>query len=109
MSIEPLGARALIEPDRPKKTTEGGIELPEQVVAGTVEGRGTIRAFGTGEKTYNLGQGEELNVGDAVLYKPHAGYDVRVTRKSKEGTTHEQVYLIVRVEDIIGVDREEKQ
>jgi len=104
MSLKPIGARALIEPEQPKKTSEGGIELPEQTVAGTVEGRGTILAFGCGDEEVILPDENVLHVGDTILYKPHAGYGVTVHTKSDEGTTKTTEYLIVRLEDIIAVD-----
>lgn len=104
MAIKPVGHRCLIEPAAPPKKSAGGIELPEAAVADTVEGRGTILAFGGDEPSAMTEQGDILALGDSVIFRPFAGQEVLVDSKSEDGTTVQKVLLIVPVSDIVARD-----
>ena len=71
MTIEPLGARVLIQPLEQETTTASGIVLPE--TAKEKPQQGIIKAVGTGEEMVT-----DLAVDDKVLFPKYAGNEIQI-------------------------------
>jgi len=113
MSLKPVGPRLLVKPLETQEVTPGGVVLPDQSRR-PVEGKGVILAFGSGKTTGVVGEdpgqpgsGTVVSVGDVIVYKPHGGYDVLVESKAEDGTTEQEVFLILHCDDVIGVEVED--
>ena len=91
--LKPIGDRILVEVAEVKKTTEGGIFIPEQSQQKPTEGK--ILAVGEGRYTEE-GKLKPLSVkvGDKVLFGKYAGTEVEYESRT---------YLLMREEDILGV------
>jgi chaperonin GroES len=94
LSVQPLGANVLVEPEEAETTTQSGI-----VIAATAKGekpqQGKIVALGTG-KLDKDGKKIEWNVkvGDKVLFRKYSPDEVEMDGKT---------YLIMKEEDILAV------
>jgi chaperonin GroES len=71
MTIEPLGARVLIQPVEQETTTASGIVLPE--TAKEKPQTGIIKAVGTEEEMVT-----DLAVEDKVLFPKYAGNEIQI-------------------------------
>lgn len=71
MTIEPLGARVLIQPVEQETTTASGIILPE--TAKEKPQQGIIKAVGTEDDMVT-----NLSVGDKVLFPKYTGNEIQV-------------------------------
>mgnify|MGYP002621996074 CR=1 FL=1 len=86
--IKPLGDRVLIEKDKVKDTTEGGIALPAKSIEDTESFTGMVRAIGRDV--------EDINVGCRVIYQKYAGTEFR------------NDYRIVKQADVIAAFTEDE-
>ena len=86
MTIEPLGARVLIQPVEQETTTASGIVLPE--TAKEKPQQGIIKAVGTEEEMVT-----DLAVDDKVLFPKYAGNEIQI-----EGVQ----YIIMDESDVLA-------
>lgn len=86
MTIEPLGARVLLEPVEQETTTASGIILPE--TAKEKPQQGIVQAVGTEDEMMT-----NLAVGDRVLFPKYAGNEIQLN-----GTS----YIIMDESDILA-------
>ena len=86
MTIEPLGARVLIQPLEQETTTASGIVLPE--TAKEKPQQGIIKAVGTEEEMVT-----DLAVDDKVLFPKYAGNEIQI-----EGVQ----YIIMDESDVLA-------
>jgi len=86
MTIEPLGARVLLEPVEQETTTASGIILPE--TAKEKPQQGIVQAVGTEDEMMT-----NLAVGDRVLFPKYAGNEIQL-----DGTS----YIIMDESDILA-------
>ena len=93
MKIRPLGDKVLVERVEAEAKTAGGIVLPD--TAKEKPQRGKVIAVGPG-KLLDSGKRGEMGVkkGDEVFYGKYSGTEIKI-----DGTE----YLIMRVDDILGV------
>jgi chaperonin GroES len=93
MAIQPLHDRIIVEAAAKEEKSAGGIILPD--TAQEKPQRGKVLAVGPGKR---LDSGQlaplDVNVGDTVLYGKYGGTEVKVDGKD---------YIILRVEDVLGV------
>lgn len=90
MTLKPLADRVLIKPDDPPSQTESGLHLIEHWRA---EQTGTVAAMGALTRT------PDFKVGDAVIFAPTAGEELRVNL----GEPDETRYLLLRESDVLAV------
>ncbi|WDI40025.1 co-chaperone GroES [Bremerella sp. P1] len=92
--VEPIGARVLVRKDEPKRTTKGGIALPDQAEIPTITGR--IVAIST-----RIENDEDfpLRQYDKILFHPKEAIPV-------DFETDNQLF-VVPVEDVVAVFRRE--
>lgn len=92
--VEPIGARVLVRKDEPKRTTKGGIALPDQAEIPTITGR--IVAIST-----QIENDEDfpLRQYDKILFHPKEAIPV-------DFETDNQLF-VVPVEDVVAVFRRE--
>lgn len=90
--IKPLGNRVLVKRSK-AQTSKGGILLPDTAQEKPREGQ--VLAVGPG-KANESGQVEPLGVkvGDRILFGSYAGTEV---------INHEEEYLILAEDDILGI------
>lgn len=90
--IEPVGLRVLIRKDEEKRTTRGGIHLPDEAAIPVITGRiVAISAQVESDPDY------PLSVYDKVLVNPRHGIPVDFEQDNK--------LFVVPVEDIVAVFR----
>jgi chaperonin GroES len=90
--IEPVGLRVLIRKDEEKRTTRGGIHLPDEAAIPVITGRiVAISAQVDSDPDY------PLSVYDKVLLDPRNGIPVDFEQDNK--------LFVVPVEDIVAVFR----
>lgn len=92
--VEPIGARVLVRKDEPKRTTKGGIALPDQAEIPTITGR--IVAIST-----QIENNEDfpLRQYDKILFHPKEAIPV-------DFETDNQLF-VVPVDDVVAVFRRE--
>ncbi|PQO44545.1 co-chaperone GroES [Blastopirellula marina] len=93
--VEPIGARVLVRKDEPKRTTKGGIALPDQAEIPTITGR--IVAISTqieNDSDFPLRQY------DKILFHPKDAIPV-------DFETDNQLF-VVPVDDVVAVFRRDK-
>lgn len=90
MKFRPLSNRVLIKPDEPPTQTASGLHLIEHWRA---EQTGTVAAMGKLTRT------KDFKVGDAVIFSPTAGEELRINL----GETSEARYLLMRESDVLAV------
>lgn len=92
VKIKPLWNRVVVRRSK-AQTSKGGILLPDSAQEKPREGE--VIAAGPGKMNEN-GQLEPLSikVGDRILFGPYAGTEVK---------HHEEEYLILSEDDILGV------
>ena len=93
MAVKPLDDRVLVKQSQAEERTSGGIVLPD--TAKEKPQRGKVIAVGPG-KLLDSGKRGEMGVkkGDEVFYGKYSGTEIKI-----DGTE----YLIMRVDDILGV------
>ena len=93
MKIKPLGDRVLVKPSEASEESKGGIIIPDSAKEKPQEGE--VIAIGTG-KLDDAGKLIKFNVkkGDIVLMPKYGGTEVKID---------DEVYQIVREDDILGV------
>ena len=93
MNINPLADRVVIEVDKKKETTVGGIIMPDTAKEKPQEGK--VVAAGQGRRANN---GDliamEVKVDDVVLYSKYAGTEVKI-----DGSE----YLVMKESDILAI------
>ena len=93
MKIRPLQDRVIIKRKEEKKTSSGGIVLPDSATEKPI--RGEVVAVGPGKI---LDNGEkrsvDLKTGDTVLFGKYSGTEVKLD---------DDELLVMREDDIIGV------
>lgn len=95
-TVEPLGKRVLIRKDEDKKTTKGGIQLPNNIEIPTITGRVvTVSAQVERDENYPIRQY------DKVLFNPKNAVPVDF-----EGDNR---LFVVPVEDIVAVFRRQTE
>lgn len=93
LNIKPLGDRVLVRPSESGETTAGGIVIPNTAKEKLHEG--VVCAAGPGlTKTDGTQIAMPVKVGDKIVYGKYSGSELKL-----EGET----YMVVRVEDIIGI------
>ena len=97
MNIRPLHDRVLVRRAEEETKTAGGIVIPNGAAEKPV--RGEITAIGKGKI---LDNGDvcplDVKVGDTVYFAKYAGTELKVNNEE---------YLMMREEDIMGVEVEE--
>ena len=93
--VEPIGYRVLVRKDEPKRTTKGGIALPDQAEIPTITGR--IVAISTQVEN---DEDVPLRQYDKILFHPKNAIPV-------DFEVDNQLY-VVPVEDVVAVFRKEK-
>lgn len=91
--IRPVNFRLLIEPEKPKDTSKGGILLPEVARSSPPKGRVLATDSKRGASPYP--------VGSVVYFVPYAGFPVTVTMEDGTETT----YLLIKEDDVVAVER----
>lgn len=96
MKIKPLADYVLIEPEKEKEKTAGGILLPDSADKGRPE-QGKVIAVGPG-KTNSQGKVAPMEVkkGDKVLFSKYGPTEIKTVDDKKE-------YLIAKQEDILAI------
>lgn len=93
--VEPIGARVLVRKDEPKRTTKGGIALPDQAEIPTITGRiVAISAQIENDSDFPLRQY------DKILFHPKDAIPV-------DFETDNQLF-VVPVDDVVAVFRRDK-
>ncbi len=89
ITIQPLGANVLIQPERPDQKTEAGIYLPETA-------KEVRSQFG---KVIAIGESDTIKVktGEKVIFRLYGGEEVSVG---------EEKYLLTSIKDILAVVHE---
>ncbi|MBM4002102.1 MAG: co-chaperone GroES [Planctomycetes bacterium] len=93
--VEPIGARVLVRKDEPKRTTKGGIALPDQSEIPTITGR--IVAISA---QINNDSDIPLKQYDKILFHPKNAIPVDFEADNQ--------LFVVPVEDVVAVFRREK-
>lgn len=93
MNIRPLHDRVIVKRLEERKTSPGGIVIPDSATEKPVQGE--VVAVGNGKL---LDNGElralDLKKGDIVLFGKYSGNEVKVS---------DEDYLVLREDDIMGV------
>ncbi len=93
LKLKPLGDRVVVEREEAKKTTAGGIVLPD--TAKDKPQKGTVMAVGDGRVTKDGKRRElQVKVGDSVLFTSYAGDEFKVDGEK---------VLLMREDDILAV------
>ena len=94
--VEPLGKRVLIRKDEDKKTTKGGIQLPDNIEIPTITGRiVAVSAVITNDEDYPIRRY------DRVLFNPKNAIPVDF-----EGDNR---LYVVPMEDVVAVFRKDPE
>jgi chaperonin GroES len=95
VKIKPLADYVLIEPEKEKEKTKGGILLPDTAEKGMPE-KGKVIAVGPGKIN---AQGKviplEVKKGDVVLFTKYGPTEIK--------TVDEKEYLIAKQDDILAI------
>jgi chaperonin GroES len=92
--VEPLGARVLVRKDEPKRTTKGGIALPEAAEIPTITGRVvTISRQVENDEDFPLRQY------DKILFHPKNAIPVDFESDNQ--------LFVIPIEDVVAVFRRE--
>ena len=92
MKIKPLYDRILLEPEKTKEKTLGGIMLPE--TAQEKSQMGKVLAVGDGGALDGNNHKIQVKVGDRVLYSKYAGTEICVDNIN---------YVVVRQTDVLAI------
>lgn len=92
--VEPIGARVLVRKDEPKRTTKGGIALPDAAEIPTITGR--IVAI---SKAVENDEEVPLRQYDKILFHPKNAIPVDFESDNQ--------LFVVPVEDVVAVFRRE--
>lgn len=92
--VEPIGARVLVRKDEPKRTTKGGIALPDAAEIPTITGR--IVAI---SKQVENDEEVPLRQYDKILFHPKNAIPVDFESDNQ--------LFVVPVEDVVAVFRRE--
>lgn len=90
--VEPIGARVLVRKDEPKRTTKGGIALPDQSEIPTITGR--IVAIST---QVERDEDMPLRQYDKILFHPKNAIPVDFEQDNQ--------LFVIPVEDVVAVFR----
>lgn len=90
--VEPIGARVLVRKDEPKRTTKGGIALPDQSEIPTITGR-IVSISAQVEHDEDV----PLRQYDKILFHPKNAIPVEFE--------HDNQLYVVPVEDVVAVFR----
>jgi len=93
--VEPIGARVLVRKDEPKRTTKGGIALPDQAEIPTITGR-IVAISAVVENDSEM----PLKQYDKILFHPKNAIPVDFEQDNQ--------LFVVPVEDIVAVFRREE-
>lgn len=94
--VEPIGARVLVRKDEPKRTTKGGIALPDSSEIPTITGRiVAISALVEHDEDVPLRQY------DKILFHPKNAIPVDFEQDNQ--------LFVVPVEDVVAVFRRDEQ
>jgi len=93
VNVRPLGDRVLVKPLEASETKKGGIIIPDTAKEKPQEGE--VIALGTGKRDDD-GKLQPFTVkkGDKVLISKYGGTEIKIG---------DQVYLIMREDDILGI------
>lgn len=92
--VEPIGARVLVRKDEPKRTTKGGIALPDQAEIPTITGR--VVAI---SKQVENDEDFPLRQYDKILFHPKNAIPVDFESDNQ--------LFVIPVEDVVAVFRRE--
>src|SRR6185503_19161393 len=94
-TVEPLGKRVLIRKDEDKKTTRGGIALPDKIEIPTITGRVVAVSV-------QIGNDEDFPIRqyDKVLFNPKGSIPVDFEAGNQ--------LFVVPIEDVVAVFRHKK-
>jgi chaperonin GroES len=92
--VEPIGARVLVRKDEPKKTTKGGIALPDSSEIPTITGR--VVAI---SKQVENNEDFPLRQYDKILFHPKEAIPVDFESDNQ--------LFVIPVEDVVAVFRRE--
>lgn len=96
MKIKPLSDNILIEPEKEKEKTIGGILLPDTAEKGRPE-KGKVVAVGPGKMTSSgKVMPMEVKKGDVVLFTKYGPTEIKMVDEKKE-------YLIAKQDDILAI------
>lgn len=90
--VEPIGARVLVRKDEPKRTTKGGIALPDQSEIPTITGR-IVAISAQVERDEDV----PLRQYDKILFHPKNAIPVDFEQDNQ--------LFVVPVEDVVAVFR----
>ncbi|MFM2095391.1 MAG: hypothetical protein RIS70_2515 [Planctomycetota bacterium] len=93
--VEPIGNRVLVRKDEPKRTTKGGIALPDQAEIPTITGR-IVSISAQIENDTDI----PLKQYDKILFHPKNAIPVDFEADNQ--------LFVVPVEDVVAVFRREK-
>ena len=93
--VEPIGNRVLVRKDEPKRTTKGGIALPDQSEIPTITGR-IVSISAQIENDTDI----PLKQYDKILFHPKNAIPVEFEADNQ--------LFVVPVEDVVAVFRREK-
>ena len=94
--VEPIGARVLVRKDEPKRTTKGGIALPDQAEIPTITGR-VVSISAQIENDEDV----PLKQYDKILFHPKNAIPVDFEADNQ--------LFVIPVEDVVAVFRREPQ
>ena len=99
MTINPLQNGLLVDVDKPKEKSEGGLYIPPTAQEKPL--LGTVIAAGPGKISVN-GALIDMNVkeGDRILFKKYSGTDVVIDDKE---------YTLIYEQDVLGIIKNEKK
>ncbi len=93
LNIKPLGDRVLVKPSESGETTSGGIVIPNTAKEKLNEG--VVCAAGPGlTKPDGTRIEMPVKVGDKVVYGKYSGNELKLGGET---------YMVVRIDDIIGI------
>ncbi len=99
MELRPLHDRILVKRLEEKEQVKGGIIIPD--TAKEKPQQGEVLAVGRGKR---LEDGKvmplDVKVGDRVLFGKYSGTEIKI---------HDQEYLILREEDVLGIVEQAKK
>jgi chaperonin GroES len=87
MKFQPLGQRILVERVEEQTTTASGIIIPDNAKEKPLHGN--VKAVSEEVKEKKL-----VNVGDTVVFAKYSGSEITLDKKT---------YLVMSVEDVLGI------
>ena len=94
MNIRPLADRVLIKPAAAEEKTLGGIIIPDSAKEKPLKGEIVAVGNGTKDEEMVLHVGDQVKVGDNVLYGKYAGTEIELDSEK---------YLIMRQADVLAI------